>query len=361
MGKISELENLKYEVKSVESSVQMLRRNEKDFLSRHDLKYHAEYNENFEKLIKSVDRLHIEFESNSVNADKIENLKNILEDYSKNFTNIVLTQQKVGLGPKDGLYGSLRESVHNLEDLLNKNQNYKLHTDILMLRRAEKDFMLRSDLTYFEKFNKSLNVFLADLKDAKSSEYNQVLALLNAYSKDFHNLVGGYKEIGLTQKDGMLGEMRETIHKVDELLSELSSSADAFLDEKNRDIKKLMLVIFSVLLVTMIVFALIVIKKINSQIKTISDSVNKITKTKDISSQIIISGKDELSMLAKNLNIMFVELRGVIADAKNSSIENSSISHELSTTSMQVGRNVEESVEIINETTKRTTLITDEF
>lgn len=358
---IGDLRVLKYDVKSIETDVLMLRRNEKDFLARYDLKYQTEYKKNFQKLILSVDKASIELKKYNLNGDRIQVLKDILNKYSKNFDEIVATQQKIGLNPKDGLYGSLRDSVHNLESILKKDLNYKLQTDMLMLRRAEKDFMLRSDLKYLEKFNKSLALFLEHAKDEKLSNYNQVTSLLNSYTKDFYNLVDGYKEIGLTPNDGVMGEMRDTIHQLDDSLKKLLVSVDLLIEDKNSDINSLMLGIFIVLLLMMAVFVSIVVRKINSQIKIISDSVNNITMTKDISSPIEIRGKDELSLLAKNLNVMFAELRSVISNAKESSIENSSISHELSTTSMQVGRNVEESVEIINEATRNTTLVTDEI
>lgn len=358
---IKELENLKYEVKNIETSVLKLRRNEKDFLARYDLKYQAEFMKNFEKLIKSVESIDYGLKSYDIDGEKIKKLKVILEQYSKNFNAIVATQQKIGLNPEDGLYGSLRESVHNLEELLKKDLDYKLQTDMLMLRRAEKDFMLRSDLKYLEKFNKSLNVFLADVKVSKISDYDQAVSLMNAYVKDFYNLVEGYKEIGLTPNDGALGNMRNTIHQVDESLKELLENVNTVLEKKNKEITVLITVMFLFLVLTMVGFAIFVINKINTQIKNISDSVNNIAQTKDISLLIPIKNDDELSILAKNLNSMFIELRSVIADAKHSSVENSSISHELSTTSMQVGRNVEESVEIINEATQKTTHITNEI
>lgn len=361
MENISKLENLKYEVKSIETNVLMLRRNEKDFLARYDLKYQTKYNQNFEKLQKNVQRVYESFESDEANQNRVKNIENILNRYSQDFNKIVAIQQKIGLTPKDGLYGSLRDSVHNLEDLLKKNKNYKLQSGMLMLRRAEKDFMLRSDLKYLDKFNKSLGIFLEDITEAKLTNHNEAIALLSAYSKDFYNLVDGYKEIGLSAKEGALGEMRDTIHQADESLQELFENLDTLLDKKNSDIKNMLFIIFVVLLITMVIFALTVIRKINSQIKNISDSVTHITKSKDISSKIKITGKDELSILAQDLNEMFGGLRDVIEDAKNSSIENSSISHELSTTSMNVGKNVEESVEIINEATKNAELITNEI
>jgi len=358
---LEELDGLKYELKSVEADILILRKNEKDFLARKDLKYQTKYNENFEKLLKRMEKLSYGFKAHGINGGKVGNLSNILNKYSQDFAKLVSIQQKIGLNSKEGLYGSLRDSVHNLEELLKKRQDYKLQADMLMLRRAEKDFMLRSDLKYLEKFNKSMATFIEDVKGAKLSNHKEAIALLRAYSKDFYNLVDGYKEIGLTPNDGTLGELRDTIHKTDESLKELSQSIDLLIESKNSDTKNLLLIIFGVLLVTMVIFALIVIRKINSQINNISDSIANIAKSKDLSSKIKITGKDEFTSLAKNLNDMFGTLRDVIADAKSSSIENSSISHELSTTSVSVGKNVEESVEIINEATKNATLITNEI
>ncbi len=356
-----ELSQLKYEVKQIENTILQLRRNEKDFLARKDLKYQAKYNKNFQKLMASVDKASVVLIKYNVNGQKIQSLKDILNKYSKDFNAIIGIQQHIGLHSKDGLYGSLRHSVHNLEDLLKKDMKYKLQVDMLMLRRAEKDFMLRSDLKYLKKFDKYLKVFLADAKQVKLSDYDKSINLLDNYKKDFYNLVEGYKKIGLTPKDGALGEMRNTIHKTDASLKELIENVNTIIKEKDIKANNISMVMFILLLLIMSLFTFMVVKKINSQIKNISDAISHITKTKDISSSIEADGEDELSKLAKNLNMMFKELKEVISDAKKSSIENASISNELSTTAQHVGKNVEESVNIINEATQKSTTITDEM
>jgi methyl-accepting chemotaxis protein len=58
---------------------------------------------------------------------------------------------------------------------------------------------------------------------------------------------------------------------------------------------------------------------------------------------------------------MFFELREVLSGAKSNSIENSSISNELSSTSYSVGINVEKSVGIIEDATTKSLEITDEI
>lgn len=358
---VEELALLKYDIKNVETHTLLLRRHEKDFLARKDLKYEAEFKKNHQELMSILEKVSLSVQKNGLKQDTVKTLKSILKVYSEDFNNIVSTQQTIGLNPKDGLYGSLRDSVHKLEALLKKNNSYKLQVDMLMLRRHEKDFMLRSNLKYVKKFDKSYKQFLADAKQAKLSDYKQAIQLLNAYKKDFYNLVDGYKKIGLTPKDGALGAMRNTIHKSEKALQELDKYMNTAIKEKEASISKSTVIMYIFLLIAMTLFALFVIRKINSKIQNIANNISNITKTKDLSSSILIDGEDEISNLAKDLNVMFTELRNLIGDAKRSSHENSSISHELSTTALGVGNNVEQSVAVVDQATLKATEIKNEI
>ncbi|WP_294963866.1 methyl-accepting chemotaxis protein [Sulfurimonas sp.] len=353
---MNELSQIKFELKSVEATILKLRKNEKDFLSRKDLKYQDKFKSNYQVLLKYLTKISSDFKTHGINQEKVLDLKNIVDKYSNNFNEVISIQKSIGLNSKDALYGSLRASVHNLEELLKKGSNHNLQVDMLMLRRAEKDFMLRSDLKYLNKFDKSIESFL---KDSKKSD--KTTELLNDYKKDFHTLVDAYKKMGLTPKDGVLGKLRNTLHETDVSLEELLLTTKTKIKEKEETITTVMIIAFIILLLIIVIFTYIIIKNINSQIEKISVAINQITKNKDISISIPIDENNELSKLSQNLNKMFLELRDTIKDAKNSSTENSSISHELSTTSLLVGQNVEKSVEIIRDTTKQTTAINDEI
>ena len=325
------------------------------------MKYQAKYQKNFKKLQQNLDEISHVLEKYDINGEKFIKLRKIFEVYSKNFNNIVEIQKQIGLHPKDGLYGSLRESVHQLEDLLKKDKEYKLQVDMLMLRRAEKDFMLRKNLKYMTKFDKSYKTFISDISDVQLTNNDKAILLLNNYKRDFYNLVEGYKDIGLTPRDGALGEMRDTIHKSDVALKDLLQNVKQVIAKKESSVKINTVVTFLILLSIMIIFTALVTRKISQKIDDISDGINKITGSKDISIIIPEDGDDELTKLAKDLNLMFMELKDVINDAKSNSIENSSISNELYTTSNSVGVNVEKSVEVINEATEKTKVITDEI
>jgi methyl-accepting chemotaxis protein len=65
--------------------------------------------------------------------------------------------------------------------------------------------------------------------------------------------------------------------------------------------------------------------------------------------------------MAQSFNSLIGTLKDLIETSKQSSSENASISHELSTTAMGVGENVEKSVLVIDEATKKANDIKDEI
>ncbi|WP_041956162.1 methyl-accepting chemotaxis protein [Sulfurospirillum arsenophilum] len=87
---------------------------------------------------------------------------------------------------------------------------------------------------------------------------------------------------------------------------------------------------------------------------------NLIEKAKDLSSgdgdltrHLEIKGNDEIAQASEQINNFIEKVRILICNAKSLSSENSSISHELSTTSLQVGKLVEKSSAIVLDTTNQ--------
>ena len=86
-------------------------------------------------------------------------------DYNKHFKSLVEAQQRIGLNPKDGLYGELRSAVQEVEKLLG-NQEFKLLSNMLQLRRNEKDFMLRLDEKYLTRWQDNASTFVDNINES---------------------------------------------------------------------------------------------------------------------------------------------------------------------------------------------------
>lgn len=217
------LQQTRYTVKTLEADMLMLRRNEKDFLARRLLKYRDRFNANFEQLIADLERLQqllIDLDEDPQTAGR---LKRIFENYHQSFLQLVALQERMGLTPKSGLTGRLRDAVHQVESIVSEQKQDRLMKDMLMLRRREKDFMLRQRLKYRKKFDADLQVFVRDLENSpiNGESRQRISALMQDYADAFHAYVAAAEDKGLDSDSGLHGTMRAAIHESEQALRQL--------------------------------------------------------------------------------------------------------------------------------------------
>ena len=158
-SQVRELAEARLTIAEIDSGMLTLRRNEKDFMARKDMKYVDKFAANFGNMITDVDRLQQLLENQGADSAEIGQLKQVFQQYQASFLKVADTVETIGLDHKSGLYGALRKAVHNAESMLKEQDQIQLTADMLMLRRREKDFMLRYDLKYLDKYNKDFAVF----------------------------------------------------------------------------------------------------------------------------------------------------------------------------------------------------------
>ncbi len=108
-----------------------------------------------------------------------------------------------------------------------------------------------------------------------------------------------------------------------------------------------------IILIIMIILSLLLISKsIINPINRFKAKVLSISENNDLTQQVDTDAPTEISEMAHSFNALMQSLKALISNAKNSSNENASISHELSTTANGVGKNVENSVGLVNDATK---------
>src|SRR5215470_19393450 len=86
--------------------------------------------------------------------------------YVIRFQNVVAAQKSVGLNENSGLQGELRGAVHKAESRLGQLDQPRLTVLMLMMRRHEKDFILRGDEKYGDELGKRVDEFEDALKAA---------------------------------------------------------------------------------------------------------------------------------------------------------------------------------------------------
>ena len=114
-------------------------------------------------------------------------LRSGLNLYQTRFSNIASIQRTLGLNENQGLQGKLGAAVHQLEKKLAEFDQLRLANLMLMMRRHEKDFMLRGEEKYGDDFDKRRSEFADALKISGLSEAarGDLSSLMKAYGESF--------------------------------------------------------------------------------------------------------------------------------------------------------------------------------
>ncbi len=208
----------------------------------------------------------------------------------------------------------------------------KVETDILTLRRNEKDFLAREEIKYQTKFKKHVSVLKRDLKELESTlklvdinvfdlkkfssyidSYNSIFMslsqkLLSLKSiKDKDKIEKIKNEIGKTHNDGLRFKMRNTIHKTEALLNKIKPLINnKFLIETQKE--KQQVVMMSIISIMLIIYMSILILKdlvntlmnFKNELKGFFDYLNGETKELNYLDE---TPKGTIGIVAKDVNI----------------------------------------------------------
>ena len=126
---------------------------------------------------------------------------------------------------------------------------------------------------------------------------------------------------------------------------------------RNTIVFQSIIVMLTIIAVTIFMLNLGLIKPLNR----FKSNLTSIATNKDLTIQLDTNAPLEISQMADNINNLIAELNQLISGTKQASTENASIAHQLSTSSLGVGNNVEKSVNLINETSTQATVINQEI
>lgn len=146
-----------------------------------------------------------------------------------------------------------------------------------------------------------------------------------------------------------------------ELYHELNLKIDDRIKEKQESIIGLVVSLFIVIVGFMLFILYFSKKSISEPLEKFKTTLLNITITKDLTLRTDNNLPRELAQMSIGINELLQTLHDLIETSKLSSNENASISHELSTTAIGVGKNVETSVSVINDATQRANEINHEI
>jgi len=225
------------------------------------------------------------------------------------------------LNPKDGLYGALRKAVHNAESGIKELKDDQLMADMLMLRRREKDFMLRSDMKYLAKFDKDMKKFSSHLstRDFEATVQQSLTDNMQDYSTKFRALVKAYQVKGLDSKSGMHGEMRAAVHLAEKGLKTSVETLTDYITDSISAVERNGLIISLTILIVMLALVLIIARSIITPVHALSNVMQDAGRQKDLRIRAGVSGNDEITDMSVIFNNMMEEFQALLKEVANSS------------------------------------------
>ncbi|MGN5138507.1 methyl-accepting chemotaxis protein [Aeromonas sp. 164P] len=304
-------------IDQLEIAMLNLRRAEKDFVLRKDLSFVNHFNEVMTQFHQLDETLGRDDNLAAVHAD-LARLDQQISGYGKTFNDLVAQQQRIGLGPEEGLYGKLRAAVHEVENGLKQLDRQELLITMLQLRRAEKDFMLRSDIQYLDRFETLHKSFQQSLAALPEGERGQLEQASKQYRQDFVALVQGMQVLGLTDDDGLRNQMRELVHQTEQGFATVDLHIANELDRQTARLNTLMLMCGGIIIVLIGIMSVLLGRSIDRPITQVNDTVNRIRQDNDLRLKVELQGADEMAQLAGNLDVMLGGFRNLICDVKQS-------------------------------------------
>ncbi|PCK33756.1 sensor histidine kinase [Pseudoalteromonas piscicida] len=269
-----------------------------------------------------------------------------LDDLSKSYfaklEELVRLYEQLGYDENSGVYGEFRRSAHALQNRVSGEANLPLEVVVLELRRREKDFLLRADISYLklhEQLSKQAQQLIAE-----SAMDEEVSNLLERYQAGFANYVAILKKLGLNDGEGVRAELfteKQKLRSQFELVS-VRTQAQAQTRKEN-------IILYGLTLIVLMNIAVLMLlsyqnSKVTRHILAINKVLVKVAKLEDFSLRVGIQGNDEIAQIGHQLDdlLAFIETllarlsaaqQRLIEEAKMASLGNmvSGFAHELNT------------------------------
>jgi len=163
-----------------------MRRREKDFFLRREEESVLRYNAAVDSALALVERIAARPALSGSRAE-LAGIRKDLVDHRDRFAEVVAAYRLMGLTEQDGLQGALRNAVHAVEERLLRENLDALTVKMLMMRRHEKDLMLRGNPKYVTAVDERRAEFdgLLAASGLDAASRTEITGLMDTYVRDF--------------------------------------------------------------------------------------------------------------------------------------------------------------------------------
>jgi HAMP domain-containing protein/putative methionine-R-sulfoxide reductase with GAF domain len=250
--------------------------------------------------------------------EPLGNIRNTFQQYSNQLHNMIrLTLEK---GFKDyGLIGDMRNQIHLVESMVATQDKLELTALMLSLRRSEKDYLLRRDIKYKQKFVSNTETFINKLKNTSFKNKEDGERLKNAiieYRNLFFEVINKDNQIGLVGTNGVLQEMTGSLNKIETELSAITPLISKHVSKRINRAVGLLFIILTMLSLGILIILFVNTRYIIRSINNIKSYINRLGQG-EIPEKIHAKHNDEIGEISLSINSLIESMKKNINFAVN--------------------------------------------
>lgn len=296
-------------IAGLNADVLLLRRHEKDFLLRSELRYFTRHQDTQHKLAQKLVELKKLLTDLHIPDPHTDEFSKLVTSYSNEFAALVALQQQIGLTEADGLQSTLRSSARQLEQQLDSSS--ELQIGLLQLRRLEKDFLLRLSPEYLTRQQQMASSLYSALNSSEAG-------ILQKYMQTMNELSQALEKRGFDQESGIEGQMRQKIQATEILLNQMSEQLSATFSNAVQKTNQLSLIFFAVIIFLVVLLVSLIARSIQKSIQQVSTDLARIRNEKDFTLRLNISGDDEIATLGQDVNALLSDIQTMVKSVNHS-------------------------------------------
>ncbi len=289
----------------VEADMQILLATKRDYLLSRSQKSRDLFFHEQEELVEELHELSEVMNKLDLDSSPISHIENDLKIITEKFITLEALMQRIGLNENEGLRGALRRAAHQAEAIFRTTEDYRLLAGLLMMRRHEKDFLLRQNEKYVQKHEATHRHLIDTIEQSRLLPETQDSALhhLDSYVKNFQTLVATKRQLGLQEGQGVRAELNGAIRRALENQAALVKVTRNTIKQARITQNQILFTGTLLLIITLVSMALFIARSVSRSLSRITAAMEQVADgNAALSVTLPESGSDETSQIARAFN-----------------------------------------------------------
>lgn len=301
----NQLNQARLDLAELEINLLNMRRNEKDFMARMDLKYLVKFDKNAQKFMDKNQEISQIFNEFDIKLERQNLIVKELEEYQVTFQKLISAYQVLGLTQQDGLLANYYKNRDILFSKAFRQQNISLLEGIL-------------------RFDDSL-------ANGKSITLNNYTGELFSLASHANAVIQQKIKLGLKYNQGLKGDTRIESSEVEKNFSLLAQELNEKVDEHIAYLNWQKYLVSGFLILSLIALSITLSLMIVRRISNQADVIKEITDTNNISLRAQNMGNDEISQIGLSFNQLLDKIQSLVGGSQQKSIHLADSASEMRT------------------------------